>query len=135
MSTAARSTVAVVLSPHALPKLYPLAEEPEEEMDLDGQKFKDSGLGDWQGFYDWLRTSSGKVIGVQQWLDEPHVHVGALARCRNVVLPSHQASLLIFFENERAFNTELSNDQDFGSNRLLLGQDAFALTFCAREEM
>jgi hypothetical protein len=57
-----------------LPKLQPayLVESATIEgssIEMGGTTFRDSGAGDWLGFYDWLRTSDNEVIGVRQYVD------------------------------------------------------------------
>lgn len=65
----AAETVAVVLSPSEKPRVYTVADLSGSEFVLGNEVFSDSGAGDWLGFYDWLRTKSGKVIGVRLWVD------------------------------------------------------------------
>ena len=122
------STVAVVLTEHEQPRTFALPNVPEREIELNGLRFEDSGLGDWLGFYDWLRTTSGNVIGVRLWLDEWNSHVDALGMCMNVSVPDGKKQVLVHFGAERDFEPAASDDQDFGANRLFIGE-GYALTF------
>ena len=38
-----------------------------------GRVFYDIGLGDWIGFYDWLRAGNGEIVGVRSWLEGPEL--------------------------------------------------------------
>jgi hypothetical protein len=95
--------------------------------------FRDSGLGDWLGFYDWLRTRSGEVIGVRLWVDDANEQIRATAACAGVTAERDFFPLTIYLGEPREFEEELSCDQDFGSNMLLVSPNAFAMTFNAPE--
>ena len=95
--------------------------------------FRDCGLGDWLGFYDWLRTTAGEVIGVQLWVDEPRA-IGLLQAASSYVGVEASKDCLpfrVFFKAERQFDEQASCDQDFGSNLLLRGNSGLVLTFNA----
>jgi len=121
----------VMLSREAAPKLYAVEEVPESKLQIEGLSLNDSGLGDWLGFYDWLRDSSKKVIGVRIWLDEENVHVAAIGECINAVMARAGKELSIFFGDDREFEDSMSDDQDFGGNRLFVGPSVFAFSFNA----
>ena len=121
--------VAVVLSAVERPCVYPISDVSGSELMLGGEVFKDSGAGDWLGFYDWLRTRTGKIIGVRLWVDEVNRDLRAAAGCVNVVGNAECFPFVIYLGDEREFADENSGDQDFGSNLLLLSSGKFALTF------
>ena len=125
------ATVAVVVSPSEQPRIHTIRGALGPEIVLDEEVFRDAGLGDWLGFYDWLRTKSGEVIGVRLWIDEPSEQVRTLSRCAGVVTGELGSPLVIHLSNARDVEDHLSDDQDFGSNMLLLSADRFALTFNA----
>jgi len=101
-----------------------------EELQVGDRVFFDPGFGDWIGFYDWLRSSGGEVLGVRSWLDDEavaairdHVVVG------NFVDWSGQ-QLRFWFSEQREFNEALSSDQELGTHRIMRGPDnELALTF------
>jgi hypothetical protein len=121
--------VAVVLSEQQPPRLLGLSEVPQHGIALDGVRFEDSGLGDWLGFYDWLRTSGGDILGVRLWIDEDSPKIDALGNCMDVHITVDKSHALVFFGAEREFDPAASNDQDFGGNRLFVGQSGYVLTF------
>ncbi|APW41772.1 hypothetical protein [Rhodoferax saidenbachensis] len=120
-------TVAVAISSDSPPMVLGIANSIGAELHLNGEVFLDSGKGDWLGFYDWLRSTSGQVIGVRIWLDTKLPR--PLFKCQGVELIKADQQLLIFFGQERQFDESSSGDQDFCSNQLFLSKDRFALTF------
>jgi len=127
------NVVAAVLSAHELPQLVELSEEEyaASSIQLTGRAFADTGAGDWLGFYDWLRSSAGEVIGVRQYVDDQSTF--PLARdFKGVEKDVKQGVVRIFFGQSREFDEVASCDQDFGDNRLLAAGDEIALTFSAR---
>lgn len=134
MSVATSKIVAVVLSPTKVPKLHEVRHDVLPRAFIAGEWFEDSGLGDWQGFYDWLVTPEGRVIGVRQWLDERSKYTAMLATCLHVRAVGNANALEIFFGETRQFDPELSSSQDFGGNKLLVGLNALALTFNSPDE-
>ena len=125
----ATGTVAVVLSPTEQPRVYAINDLSGSKFSLGNEVFTDSGAGDWLGFYDWLRTKSGTVIGVRLWTDEANDQIRAAGRCAGVAAGDSCFPLVVYLGAEREFEDEKSCDQDFGSNMLLLGPNGFALTF------
>ena len=100
-----------------------------------GTIFRDSGAGDWLGFYDWLRGSDDAVIGVRQYVDpDPMVDRILLELSRDDVIVDEKArSVEIFFSRGRDYDVLKSADQDFGGNRLFVGDDgSILLTFLPR---
>lgn len=126
----AGNIVAVILSRQEAPRIVGLLDDEgiAPSIQRDGKIFVDSGIGDWIGFYDWLRDPSGRIIGVRQWVDEPSV---ALFSEKFVGVEANAAHgvLLAFFGQSRNVDEVASCNQDFGNNRLLLAGDAVALTF------
>jgi hypothetical protein len=98
-----------------------------------GRYYRDAGLGDFTGFYDWLRDAGGGVIGVRYWPFEASRAVcDEVAAFPYVDLTSDRSSLAVFFSAERAFDPANSGDQAFGGNRVFVAADgAYALTFDA----
>jgi hypothetical protein len=123
--------VAVVLSAGELPCMVELSgiDLNASKILLEGKVFVDVGAGDWMGFYDWLRTSEGLVIGVRQYLDNPSVFPSSRT-FRGVEVDAKHGVVCAFFGQAREFDESASCDQDFGDNRLLVADDAVAITFC-----
>ena len=100
-----------------------------------GTIFRDSGAGDWLGFYDWLRASDDAVIGVRQHVDpDPMADRILLELSRDdVIVDKKMRSLEVFFSRDRDYDVLRSSDQDFGDNRLFVGDDgSILLTFLSR---
>jgi hypothetical protein len=95
---------------------------------LAGRTYVDSGIGDWIGFFDWLRDSSGLIIGVRQWVDEPS-KVLFSGQFFGVEADEKQRMLCAYFGSSREVDEVTSCNQDFGNNRLLVAGDSIALTF------
>ncbi|MDH4426297.1 MAG: hypothetical protein QE495_07580 [Acidovorax sp.] len=125
----ATGIVAVVLSLSEQPRVYAIADLSGSKFTLGTDVFTDSGAGDWLGFYDWLRSTSGDVIGVRLWTDEVNDRIRSLGRYEGVVADDSCSPLLIYFGAEREFDDVQSCDQDFGSNMLLVSSNGLALTF------
>jgi hypothetical protein len=98
-----------------------------------GRCYQDAGLGDFTGFYDWLRAADGRVIGVRYLPFEASRAVcDAVAAFPYVDVTADRSSLVAFFSAERAFDPARSGDQAFGRNRVFVAADgAYALTFDA----
>ncbi|MGJ4951383.1 hypothetical protein ACQR07_23560 [Bradyrhizobium sp. HKCCYLS20291] len=129
------------LSVVCLPKLRPayFVDAVIIESDLismAGTVFRDSGAGDWLGFYDWLLTKDDTVIGVRQYVDpdDPRVDRILLELARDDVIVSKEArSVKIFFSDRRDYDVRKSSTQGFGDNRLFLSDDgSVLLTFLPR---
>jgi len=99
-----------------------------------GRELKDTGIRTLVGFFDWLRTDDELVIGVRLTIfdDELDYLVPEFARPAYVHQPD-SVIVEIFFTEERQFNPELSNDQDFLDNWIYLSTDGLcAISFDAR---
>ena len=104
-------------------------------IEMAGTTFRDSSAGEWLGFYDWLRTSDNEVIGVRQYVNpDPKVDQILLELARDdVLVDKKKRSVEIFFSNRRDYHELESSDQDFGDNRLFIGDDgSILLTFLPR---
>jgi len=122
--------LAVVLSPSSAPRIVKLSatEAVAPSVRLADANYIDSGAGDWLGFYDWLRSPQGKVIGVQQWIDEASTFPFS-TKFAGVEASVKRDVLRVYFGPSRDVDEANSCDQDFGHNRLLVAGDSVALTF------
>src|SRR5947208_10883942 len=107
--------------------LVDLAERPRftyferrpSETALSALGFVDLLLGDWTGFYDWLRTDGGAIVGVRYWPFEKTEFLLRTVARRSGIVEDTRGALLVFFGGEREFNEELSDDQAFEESRVL----------------
>jgi hypothetical protein len=86
---------------------------PIESFRVDDMTYRDSGLGDWTGFYDWLRNPAEQVVGVRYWPADPHEALFAAARrlCYSHIEPA--GALELRFSEAESINPQSSNDQEF----------------------
>jgi len=93
---------------------------PGPRLSVDGVDFVEVRDGDFAGFYDWLRTVDGRVIGVRWWLFEELRRLCDRLQGRDYALVDPACRFVdLWFSTERAFDPGQSNDQDFGNNRVL----------------
>jgi hypothetical protein len=102
---------------------------PPREFDIDGVRFQDSGLGDFTGFYDWLRDASGRPTGVRYCPDEAVAsRIGSLTMLSYV--RQDGPCIEIAFGSQAPIDYSASDDQAFGGNRVFIGAAGeFALSF------
>lgn len=100
---------------------------------LDGEDFAvDPSVPNWIGFYDWLRTSDGEVIGVRLRPDKGTLDEATLNFLVALNEQNSVNDLRIYFAAVREFDPVLSEDCDFGGNILLRGTTgSLALAFNA----
>ena len=94
------------------------------------QQFKDTGLGDWTGFYDWLRNPARKIIGVRYWpFENAQFILDSYTQTPNVQIDPRKG-LLVFFGSQTEYRENISGDQDFAEARVLvnsIGEHALLL--------
>ena len=124
--------VAIVLSTELKPRVIGLGELASEsgDIELDGRTFKCLSAGGWLGFYDWLRDRSGRVVGVRQYIDDLDAFPWDRP-FRGASRGVGKRELLIFFDDEHAFDENSSCDQDFGDNFLFAHGNLIAITLSA----
>lgn len=77
-------------------------------------------FGDWLGFYDWLRTAHGEVVGVRIRPDDQEViRLFESHTCPSVVI--EDGVVTIRTSSEGVVCEALSDDADFGGNAVFLG--------------
>ncbi len=131
MTTNKLADVIVVIKKNGIAKLIVLS--PEHEMFFDGEFFTSQlSEPEWLGFYDWLRTINGDVIGVRLQLDEGEIDGETLRFLISLDGRNSVDSIYIFFGTDREFDPARSDDADFGGNILLRGNmGSLAITFNA----
>jgi hypothetical protein len=108
---------------------------PERSFRHGNAYYEDQGFGDFTGFYDWLRNTKGRVIGVRYLpADELQFLCNSVAQLPYVVVDSQIKSIELYFSDDRSIDESASNDQEFGDNRLFKSTSGtFALSFNASE--
>jgi len=108
--------IAVVLDP--LPKVLVIPKE-ASAFDILVDHFEDVGLGVLNGFYDFLRSGGGAIVGIR-YLPYPdaefvlnEVPQGGGLRVAN---EGSEGMLLIFWGDDQTFDPSTSADQYFGDN-------------------
>jgi hypothetical protein len=86
---------------------------PNEELVVAGVSYKDAGYGDWSGFYDWLRDSEQRVLGVRYWPDDTGFLLDTANKFSYVIVPESRFYMEIYFSSNRSVNKQKSKDQDF----------------------
>lgn len=97
---------------------------------INSTEYRDSGQGDWTGFYDFLRTAQKTIIGIRYspLADDGDLLTSLTEKPYATVLSN--GTFELYLSGERAFVPELSADQSFGDNVVLRSSSGeHALTF------
>ena len=95
---------------------------------------RSSDFSDWLGFYDWLRTAQGVVVGVRMRPDtQEATRLFERYSCAAVII--EDGVMTIRTSTEGTVAEELSDDADFGGNAIFFGSaGSLAIAFfCPRE--
>ena len=107
---------------------------PQKAFIVDGKKYFDAGYGEWTGFYDWLRSSDGALLGVRYWLDKSTQFLEVYARKLSYVRVDPSRCIEVYFSDQRAFESKLSADQAFMYDALFRAVDGeYAIAFGAED--
>jgi hypothetical protein len=107
----ARECLLVILQPElVLAKIRPW---PLFGFVCEGRYYRDSELGEWTGFYDWLRDADSNVLGVRYWLSSETEFLAGYAKDLPYVQIVPSQAVEIYFSGQRTINQSLSCDQDF----------------------
>lgn len=106
-------------------------EEPGGAIDLQGDRYfahANSGI---PGFYDWLRSAAGEVIGVRYAAVESETRlINAVRGLPYVRLADDETSVSIFFSSNQLADDDKSADQAFGGSGVFENRaGTFALSF------
>lgn len=86
---------------------------------VDGNKYNDKGCGDFTGFYDWLRDSEERVIGIRYYPFEDVDFLFEVIRSFEYIeIAADNNSFNIYFSDERHIDESKSDDQSFGDNKV-----------------
>ena len=107
----ARECLLVILQPQlVLAKIRPW---PLSGFVCEGKHYKDAGFGEWTEFYDWLRDSDSRILGVRYWLGSETEFLADHARELSYIQVNPSRCIEIYFSERRVVNQSLSADQDF----------------------
>lgn len=103
---------------------------PMDELILGGVRYRDAGYGEWTGFYDWLRDSKGRVIGVRYWPDDARFLLDTLHLFPYAMIPDNKFFAEIYFSKTRAVAKKKSHDQDFLFDKIFVADNGeYAIAF------
>ena len=128
-SRSERETLIVFLRPRLT---LALADEPPGDHFVVGDRsYRDSGHGDFIGFYDWLRSPSRELLGVRYWpFAEIDFPAAACDQLSYVVVEGEGSSLEVYFSPRRDYAAGVSDSQDFGENKLFSSEEGeFVISF------
>src|SRR5205823_2011961 len=103
----------------------------EAEFRLGQEAYDNLGLGDWNGFYNYLRLSRDEVIGVEFEPDDNNL----VRDFKRLIAPNPQllwkgTSLIIFFGKKTDFDPNWTSMGHFGSNSIFRTKaNGMAITF------
>lgn len=91
---------------------------------------KQSNEPQWFGFYDWLRASSGDLLGICLRPDEGELPEKVVQFLVSLDASSSSSNIYIFFGETKQFDAAKSDDADFGGNLLFQGnRGSIAIAF------
>ena len=85
---------------------------PIERFRLSGVTYRDQGLGNWTGFYDWLRRADGEIVGVRYCPLADNIELFEAARMWPYARIEHRC-LEIYFSGVEQIDDARSCDQEF----------------------
>jgi hypothetical protein len=98
----------------------------------DGKVYGDIGAGDFTEFYDWLRNSSGQVLGVRYYLCADTEFLMNYADARDYMLSTDGGTFKyveIYFTERRDVDPLLSCDQGFLYDPVFRSDEEIAIAF------
>jgi hypothetical protein len=106
---------------------------PATQVTVGDETFEDTGAGDTNGFYDYLRTAEGRIIGVRfmPFVEHAHLCEAAIPGAGLRITGAPPAtSLELYWGVEREFEDTRSADQYFDLNYVLRSPvQTYAVTF------
>jgi len=112
--------LAVVLSTQ--PRILRIQKD-AQSFDLRGDHFQDVGFGYHNGFYDFLRSQAGTIIGIRYFpAAQADAMLQGVAEGEHIIRMrvEKMTALLVFWGADRHFNPEFPSDQYFGNNFIYL---------------
>src|SRR5262249_17416335 len=81
---------------------------PLKEFVVGNKQYHDLGLGEWTAFYDWLRDSEGKLLGVRYWLEKDTEFLSDHSKQLGYVQNTPSRHIEIYFSDRRTVDPKLS---------------------------
>jgi hypothetical protein len=101
---------------------------------LNGKEYRDAALGEWTGFYDWLRAADGTLLGVRYWLNEETEFLTQEAEGLPYANVDPSRFVEIYFSDRRDIEPQQSADQDFLYDPVFRSDDGeYALGFAIKD--
>jgi hypothetical protein len=98
------------------------------------KRYHDAGFGAWTAFYDWLRDSEGKLLGVRYWLEQDTEFLVDYTKRLGYVEAVPARHIEIYFSERRAVDPKLSCDQAFLYDAIFRSDDGeYAIGFGVEE--
>ncbi len=98
------------------------------------KRYHDAGFGAWTAFYDWLRDSEGKLLGVRYWLEQDTEFLVDYTKPLGYVQAVPARHIEIYFSERRAVDPKLSCDQAFLYDAIFRSDDGeYAIGFGVEE--
>lgn len=129
MTTGMRTCLLITLRPKLGMAIVP--DWPIRTLTVDGQIYRPVGP-EWSGFYDWLRSKDGEVIGVRYHVTEDTRFLLKEASALNYAMIGQHEDVCIFFGDNRAFDPARSDDQDIAYDQVFVSNgEGSAICFSA----
>ena len=116
---------------------------PDSFSDTSGHTYKRVFSVDDNGFFDWMRCVSGKIVGIR-WIPYEDVilrdkRLRQLKQFRNIVLDDNFTELTVYFRSDQIVDEKNSCDQNFGENNLFFSKEgrcagSFSISMLSDEE-
>ncbi len=107
---------------------------PQRAFVVHGKEYRDVGLGEWTGFYDWLRAADGSLLGVRYWLNASTEFLATYTASLSYVIVDPSRSIEVYFSDRRALEPKLSCDQAFLYDAVFrAGDGEYAIAFGAED--
>jgi hypothetical protein len=129
---ASRATPCIVVFLMPQMRLALTSNWPVTSIALNGQTYKPVGPA-WSGFYDWLRDSSSRLLGVRYHPCEQTAFVLKQAAGLNYAQLGSHGDVSLFFSNQRSFDPKRSADQDFLYDQVFVANDGSAAISFAKD--
>jgi hypothetical protein len=94
------------------------------------KQYSEINMGDWTGFYDWLRDSESNLLGIRYSPFKDCEFLIEHARELSYVTPDFPRNMEVYFFKQRSVEPQLSHDQDFAYDAIFRSQDGeYAMAF------
>jgi hypothetical protein len=105
---------------------------PVTSIAVNGQTYSPVGPA-WSGFYDWLRDSDSRLLGVRYHPSEQTAFVLKQASELTYAQLGSYGDVCLFFSSQRSFDPKKSADQDFLYDQVFVANDGSTAISFAKE--